>query len=274
MVDRSHVAPPTAPDQTPAAEQPPSPALSPDPGLATATVPPAAPEPYGVVVFGDSVAHTLAGGVVGAYPRFEPWTPEQSPFDPSHVRLWSVAKPACSFLPGRATIEGGDPVDLGGFCGDWRADLDEALAAHPARFVLVALSNDATDRLVGTDLVPLGSPGHAALVGTLLDEIRLIATERGADLGLVILPPRVGSFALGIDRSGLRERAMRDAQTTYAAAHRGVRLLDLSAQVCPDRDCGHPSKGFDPSWRYDGLHFSAEGARWTAAWITAVLDQR
>ena len=48
-------------------------------------------------------------------------------------------------------------------------------------------------------------------------------------------------------------------------------MLDLYEQVCPGGDCEQPVDGFDPAWRSDGFHFSPEGARWAADWITAQL---
>ena len=248
-----------SPSLPPVAAQEPSPAA-------------ASSEPVGVVMFGDSVAHTLAGGTVAQFPAFQPWAPGLSPFDPARVGLWSVAKPACSYLPGLLSIEGRDAVDLGRYCGDWRQDLDEALTAHPSTLVLVALSNDATDRRIDGNTVRLGSAAHAALVSGLLDEVRAVARPHGADLALLVLPRQVGRLAAEIDRSGLREEAMRDAQVAYAARHEGVRVLDLAGRLCPDGDCGRPPDGFDPSWRYDGLHYTAEGARWVARWITDELS--
>ena len=227
--------------------------------------------PIDVVLFGDSVAHTLAGGTVAAFPQFDPWAPSQSPFDPARARLWSVAKPACSYLPGKLEVEGASPADLSGMCGDWVRDLDGALAARPGAAVLVALANDASDRWIDGSTVALGSPAHTALVAALLDQVRAVARAHGGTMDLVALPPRTGSFATQLDEGGRRERLMRAALRSYAAEHRDVRVLDLFEQVCPDGDCRRPASGFDPDWRYDGMHYTAQGAHWVADWLTSQL---
>jgi peptidoglycan/LPS O-acetylase OafA/YrhL/lysophospholipase L1-like esterase len=227
--------------------------------------------PVTVVVLGDSVAHTLAGGVVGAFPEFQAWAPEQSPFDPSVVRLESAALPACSFLPGGVLVDGPRAADLSGFCGDWRAGLDDALTAHPSTVVLVALSNDAWDRRVDGIEVDLGTPAHDRLLYAFLDDVRTIGTRHDAEVALVALPPRVGRFVAKADADGHRERSLLDSYRTYASDRRDVRVLDLFDEICPDGDCDRPPAGYDPSWRYDGLHFSADGARWVAGWLTDAL---
>ena len=53
-----------------------------------------------------------------------------------------------------------------------------------------------------------------------------------------------------------------------------VRVLDLFDAFCPDADCGRPPPGFDRGWRYDGLHYTADGARWIARWLTPQLLDR
>src|SRR5690606_14500432 len=72
----------------------PSTAAVPPPGVVEPSPAPPETPAIDVVVFGDSVAHTLVGGDVGSiasFPHFEPWRPEQSPADPQRLRMWSVA---------------------------------------------------------------------------------------------------------------------------------------------------------------------------------------
>lgn len=237
-----------------------------DPGDAEAPSASARQLPIPVVLLGDSVAHTLAGGVVGAFPEFVPWAPEQSPFDPASVQLWSVAKPACSFLPGRVVVDGLSAADLSQFCGDWRTDLAAALAARPRAVVVVALTNDVFDRRVDGESIALGTAAHDRLLNAFLDEVRATAVAHGGDVALLALPPRVGGLP-GDDREAL----LRAAYERFAADRPGVRVLDLSEEICPEGDCGRPPTGYDPAWRYDGLHFSTSGAEWAARWITRAL---
>jgi peptidoglycan/LPS O-acetylase OafA/YrhL/lysophospholipase L1-like esterase len=252
---------------------PPEPTM-PAPVLVARTVQSRPDGPRDVILFGDSVAHTLAGGVVGAFPDFRPWSPDQSSFDPTRVRLWSVARPACSFLPGLMEVDGAQPADLSSFCDGWQDQLRSALTALPGATVVVALANDASDRRLDGGTVRLGSAAHRALLGALLDEVRTRALADGGALALLALPPRTGSFATALDADGHRERLMREELRAYADRHPGTALLDLSEQICPDGDCDRPARGFDPAWRYDGMHFTREGAGWAADWITAQLLDR
>lgn len=236
-----------------------------------AVQPPGGEEPpLRLVIVGDSVAHTLAGGTVGESLDFEPWSPEQSSADPTRAELWSVARPACSYLPGGIVIDGRG-ADFSSFCDGWEEDLEAVLGAWPGATVVVALSNDASDRDLGGRIVPLGSPEHDRYLTELLDGIRARTEAADGELVLLALPPRTGRAARPEDRDGRRDRLMRAALQRYVEDHPEVRLLDLFDVICPDGDCGRPPAGFDPAWRYDGLHYEAEGARWVVAWLVARL---
>ena len=162
-------------------------------------------------------------------------------------------------------------ADLGTYCGDWRTDVDTALTEHPSTAVVVALANDAAERRIGETTIPFGSDEHRRLVASFLDELRAIAQRRGADLVLLALPPRVGISAQSLDEGGRRERTMRTILQDYAGTRPGVRTLDLFEQICPAGDCDRPAAGFDPSWRYDGMHYTLDGARWVAGWLSRQL---
>jgi lysophospholipase L1-like esterase len=238
----------------------------------TVTVP-AGPVP--VTLFGDSVAHTLAGA--GVEPAFQPetWTPAMDPFDPAAVDLAVATRPGCSFLPGEMRIPDGNggtnAVDLTTRCTGWEAGVDLVLASNPDGFLVVALANDATDRVVdGRDVALDGREGRD-LVADLLDDLRAMARSHGSDLALVALPPRLQRWAItgpGPDDQDARMRAVYEA---YAEDHDDVVVLDLYDVLCPDADCGRPAAGFDPAWRYDGLHFTTDGAVWVANWLASEL---
>ena len=223
--------------------------------------------PVGVVMFGDSVARSLSG----AGGDFDEWRPEQSTFDPALVRLWNVARIYCSFLEGSTIGPNGELTDSSMLCGAWRKILTDALAADEYDVVLVALANDASHRMIGDERVELGTERHQEVLTTFLDELRGVAASHGAEVVLLPIPPRRDSLLSDLDRDGRRERLMREEMLRYAEDHPGVRLLDLYEQVCPGGDCERPVDGFDPAWRPDGFHFSAEGARWVADWVTPQL---
>lgn len=244
-----------------------APTPSPAPVPSSAVPPP----PRQAVILGDSVAHSLAGGWVGAVPEFQPWSSAQSPFDPGRMVIRNLARPACSFLPGRIRAANGDTADLSGFCGDWRAELDAQLASRPTDYLVLALANDNQDRLVDGTQVDLGTPEHDRLLVTLLDEVRERSARHGTELVLVALPPRVGVLIADEDQGGVRESIMRDRYLTYVRSRPGVRLLDLFETLCPGADCSRPPASYDPAYRYDGTHFDGNGARWVAAWMTELL---
>jgi lysophospholipase L1-like esterase len=234
----------------------------------------AAPGPLSVVLVGDSVAHTLAGGTVGQFPEWQPWDEAQSPFDAQTVGLWSVARPGCSFLPGRIVKRadrGSAGADLSGFCGEWRAALDEALKVRQADVLVVALANDGRDRNLDGEFIEVGSPRWDALVADLLDELTGRARDTGASVVLVTPPPRTGQFTEPDDGDGWRERALGSVMRRFADGHDDVRVADLSGALCPAGDCGAGAGGFLPEWRYDGLHFTTQGAAWFASWLTPQL---
>jgi len=248
-------------------------AASGDPGAAVGASTTAATRR--VVMFGDSVAHTLAGGAVGEFPKFTPWAPDQSPFDPARIDLVSLGKPACSFLPGRSAVTSNgarrSSADLSSFCGDWRAELDTSTG--DGSVIVVALANDVADRVDASGhAVRFGTPEHDRLITDLLDEVRSTAARHHADLVLLGLPARQGKSTENDNEGGWRDRSLTRFEADYAATHPDVRTIDLGTVVCPADDCGDPVDGFRSEWRYDGLHYTADGARWVAAWLTPQLQ--
>ncbi len=215
--------------------------------LVTTTTPAAAVR---MVVFGDSVAHSLAGGEMLAFPDFTPWTPDQAVVS----GLLSLARPGCSFLPGEVAVEdGARGADLGAFCGDWRADLDAGLSSHHATHLVVLLSNDMYDRYVDGRFVRFGSAEHVALLGAFLDELAATASAHGARLVLLAPAPRMGEFAIAEDHAA----AMLEVLRGYTSNH-DVDLLSLSDAPSTER--------------YDGTHYGWEQARTVLTWVAAQVS--
>ena len=67
---------------------------------------------------------------------------------------------------------------------------------------------------------------------------------------------------------------MRQLLQQFAAGRSSTLFVDLGQLVCPSDDCSAPRFGFDPAWRYDGLHFDADGARCGAEWLSVQLLDR
>jgi len=214
----------------------------PAPGPTTSAAPAA---PVRLVMFGDSVAHSLAGGTVLDFPNVAPWTPEQA----TAPGLVSVARPGCSFLPGLVTLEGGSGSDLSSFCGDWRADLAASLDAADATHVALLLVNDMSDRLVDGDFVEFGSTEHQSLLQGFLDELRAIVSDRGAELVLLGPAPRDAEF---VPVEGDRSELMLELLERYGAAN-AVKVVALAAAPA--------------TARFDGVHYSWEPARQVIAWL-------
>jgi peptidoglycan/LPS O-acetylase OafA/YrhL len=282
---QTHV--PQALSQEPASTQP---AVEPQPSVVPAPTsdgPPTAPsvvQPAPVqpildrdveaVIVGDSVAHTLAGGTVGAFPDYEPWSEAVSSFRGLPVHVQSLARPGCSFLPGDVAqvLDDGSwtSASLAEFCGDWQSELTAWL--HPpgtTDFVLLVLSNDLEDRAVAGQLVLFDSPQYRTMLTGFLDDLDSRTSEVGSTLVLVATPPR--GDPPDTDPGGRREIGMRALLQQYSAAQPSTRFVDLGQMVCPDDDCSAPRFGFEPAWRYDGLHFTADGSRCAASWLSVQL---
>jgi len=232
--------------------------------------------PLRVVVLGDSVAYTLTGGWLGTRTSdFPPWSESMSPFDPSVVQLTSLAKPQCSYLAGRVLSPAGrerQPLESEAPCGPWRRELASTMLATDAEALVVIPAAETADRVVDGTVVALGSPEWEVFLTDYLDTLDRIAAERGALLALVLPPPRTGRFF--VDPSGTdvpREAILGDAIRRWVTAHPGHAVIDLAGTICPANDCTSPTAGFDPQWRYDGLHVTPEGARWFADWLSPSL---
>lgn len=232
-----------------------------------------------VVVMGDSVAHTLAGGTLNPAPGggFEPWQQALSPFDPARVRIHSMARPQCSYVPGRVVSRAVgvgtiNELDTETPCGDWRGQLDTLLAEGPD-LVIWASAIDISDRNInGTEIV-VGTPEWETVMEDTLGEVADIVDRAGAHLVLLALPPRSEVFYLEADNANRwREAALHNTLERFVAPRTSVSLLDLANEVCPQDDCTSPSAGFDPAWRFDGLHYDIFGAFWFAEWVTPQLQ--
>lgn len=248
-----------------------------DGGGETGPVPSTTPgaDPARVLIAGDSVAHTLAGAKVFEFPDYEKWEPGDSPFDPDRVTLGTMTRPGCSFLAGAtvyATETGTADITFAEFCGDWRRDIGESIADLRPEFVVVLMSNDATDRRLYGELLTVGSEGWQVLLDDALDEFRRPTEDLGSVLVLLTPPPRVGRYVASGDEGGWRESLFADGLRSYASRRPGVVVLDLAGAICPGGDCDHPTNGFEPSWRYDGWHFGGGGPEWVARWLTDRLE--
>lgn len=233
--------------------------------------------PVRVAVVGDSVMHTMIGGRLLSGLHAEPWTVADTVFETDRIQIRNVARPACSFLPGEIAFEQFDgsyeSASLAQFCGDWRRDLSNAIEAdtNPVDIVMLLLTNDLEDRRVDGSILTLGSAEHTKLLIDLLDEVRVPTAAVGAALVLVVPAPR-----MDIDTTNAkwdREARVRTVFEGYARAHSSVHIVDVGRVLCPQGNCSKPLGKFDPTWRYDGLHFNRSGAIWMGNWLTPQLEE-
>ncbi|MGA9276152.1 hypothetical protein, partial [Ilumatobacter sp.] len=247
--------PPTSPGDSTTSD-------TPSPETSTSTpVDPVATGPMRVAVLGDSVAHTLIGGRLDGFLAGLPWAPDQSSFDPEQVEVVPVTRPVCSFLEGDVVVSDGGalaPVDLSEFCAGWSDDLRAAVAGpESVDATLVLLTNDLEDRSIDGELVEVGSPRWEKALTDWLELLRAISVDDDSLLVLAATAPRLEPT--WDDAVGVREAMMADVFTRYAATHDGVETVDLGPFVA-GRDI-----------RYDGLHYTPEGASEVAAWLTPQL---
>ena len=241
------------------------------------TVPNRLPGPTRVAVVGDSVMHTMIGGRLLSDLQFEPWTVADTVFDTDRVQIHNVARPLCSFLPGDVASEQFDgsyeSVSLAQFCGDWRSDLRAAIEidTDPADIVMVLLTNDLEDRRVDESILTLGSAAHTSLLIDFVDEVR--AQTAAVDAALVLLVPAPRLEIGTTDAMWDREARVRTVFESYARTHSDVSIIDAGRVLCPAGNCAEPLGNFDPTWRYDGLHFNRSGAIWMANWLTPQLEE-
>ena len=233
--------------------------------------------PTRVAVVGDSVMHTMIGGRLLSDLQFEPWTVADTVFETDRIQIRNVARPACSFLPGDVAFEQFDgsyeSVSLAQFCGDWRSDLRDAIeiGTDPVDIVMLLLTNDLEDRRVGESIVTLGSGEHTSLIIDFVDEI--LAQTAAVDAALVLAVPAPRMEIGTTDAMWDREARVRAVFESYASTHSDVSIIDVGRVLCPGGNCAEPLGNFDPSWRYDGLHFNRSGAIWMANWLTAQLEE-
>jgi hypothetical protein len=74
-----------------------------------------------------------------------------------------------------------------------------------------------------------------------------------------------------LDAVGEREDMVGVIYREWAGSRSDVVVIDLGDVVCPLNDCSGVQGEFDPSWRWDGRHYTRVGAVWVAGWLTPQL---
>lgn len=219
---------------------------------------------FQIAALGDSVMHTLIGGRLDSALTSVPWNQEQSAFDQSTIAVTTIARPACSFLPGLIAFEnpGGayETADLSAPCRDWRGDL--ALTGSrpvPADIALVMPTNDLEDRQLDGQIVAFGTTEWEDLFFDWIAELTGIAQAGAATVVLLAPPARINPN--WSQEQGVREARIVEIFDVFSQANPGVEFIDLGSFVGDDTDT-----------RYDGLHYTADGATSVASWLAPQLQ--
>ncbi len=213
-----------------------------------------------VAVVGDSVAATVAQGVTGQI------TERYRVSDQSTLGCGLGAKKL--FVDGRT----GPDVDQ---CDQSVDTLSAALVRDPADATLMFFGAwETVDHVVDGKRYRVGSKRYARyLAGLLNEEIAAVAPD-GQPVLLANVPcyhdtSVTGTLAAIADaRNSLdRQSAVNTVLAEVKAAHDNVTILDLRTFVCSG-----PDRGENPEIRYDGVHFTAEGASRLWTWLLPQVD--
>lgn len=212
----------------------------------------------GILLVGDSVARTLAAGLVA-----------------HGYRVNDRAQPGCRLLLGDVVMAA-QPLPA---CG-WREHFRRAVRGQaPDVAVLLIGGWDLFDlRPPGRPevLVP-GTPAWEDYAAKALDEAVSILGAEGARVVLPTMPcvGRINGPGFGDAQSSysvLRVHAWNAMLARVVAAHPGtVSSPDLFGFLCPHDRFENALYGVDPV-RVDGVHFSDAGATLVARWLAPFID--
>lgn len=222
------------------------------------------PNLFQIAALGDSVMHTLIGGRLESALTSVPWNQDQSAFDQSTIAVTTIARPACSFLPGEVAFEnpGGayETADLSAPCRDWRGDLSlTGSRPVPADVALVMPTNDLEDRQLDGQIVAFGTTEWEDLFFDWIAEVTGIAQTGAATVVLLAPAPRIDPN--WSQEQGVREARIVEIFDVFSQANPGVEFIDLASFVGDDTDT-----------RYDGLHYTTDGAASVADWLAPQLQ--
>ncbi len=233
-----------------------APALAP-PG---STPPPAAPGVVRGVLIGDSVAFTLGVG----FEQVEPPT----------LALENAGVLGCGVIRGDADI-GGTWTPNPDKCERWSDTWPEIIRSQQAQVVVAFWGAwDMFDRRVNGQVMRWGTPELDQFLTSELDHALGVLTSTGARVVLLTAPYyEPPDLASRVDRSqSLYEKPRvdhwNDLLRSVAQAHQdSVSVVDLHAYLDPNGASVDSIAGVDHI-RYDGIHFTPQGADVVARWLS------
>ncbi|MEM7142850.1 MAG: acyltransferase family protein [Actinomycetota bacterium] len=234
----------------------------------------AAGDPAVVALIGDSSAWSFGGGLIAWGADHGSFAP---PFDPARIQLVNLARKGYRLTPGTIVdLDRPRPrpaVDLENEAW-WR----ETVAQVDPDLVVVMIGlGDLQSRVVDEERVEFGTPPFRALVrsaaASLLGDLAV-----SAPVVVFTSPPLLGEHMpqpvmaeFFERRSAARASVLNEILAGVAADDERITMLDFAARLCPDPtgvegDNGCLSIDGAPA-RFDGVHFSTEGARLAATLV-------
>jgi hypothetical protein len=212
------------------------------------------------VLIGDSVAFTLGVG----FDRVEPPT----------LALENAGVIGCGVIRGDADI-GGTWYPNADKCDHWSYTWPDIIRRQQAQVVVASWGAwDMYDRRVNGHVMRWGTPELDQFLTGELDRALGVLTSTGARVVLLTAPYyEPPDLASRVDRSqSLYEKPRVDHWNellrSVAQAHPdSVSVVDLHAYLDPNGDAVNTIGGVDDI-RYDGIHFTPQGADVVARWLS------
>jgi peptidoglycan/LPS O-acetylase OafA/YrhL len=223
---------------------------------------PRALTPTRVLLVGDSTARSLGAGFIPSIER------------ESGVELINRALFFCGLSTGSRRTNGRvlpDPKECANWPSYWRSYVDRF---QPNLTILYVGGLDVFDRKVAGNWLVFGSEQFDAHFLDLLARATDILSSGGVPM-VLLTTPSFGRLDEPVTREWRPEARWRTEHLNSLLrlhARREpdrVQLLDLEAFVCGGAAC--PAKHGDVALRFDGVHYSARGARLIARWLAPQL---
>ena len=248
-------------------------------GVGDETAAAVAPRPTTVVLIGDSTAWTLGGGLVGYRPDHGPYT---SPFADDQIALVNLSRKGYRLAPGTTTQFAISRERLSSDIDDeawWR---ETVVTVQPDLVIALFGLSDLQNREVDGVDIAFGSEAFDALMAAAAEEM-LGGIAELAPVVVLTVPPYIGTdmargeMAAFFSEFGASRTAHLNALLNEAVRDNpDISVLDFADLLCPGGDgpglrdgCLLLASG-EPV-RFDGMHFSPEGARFAAALLTEPL---
>ena len=218
-------------------------------------------QPRTAVLFGDSVAYTLA-------PQL------QQALGAAGIAMSATTIPGCGLLDG-VTVDAADhQVPWSQGCRDGVPGfISRALAQHDPELVLWLSTWEAQDAIFDGEIARVGTPsGDAALLAGIGRAVDRMTAEGARVLALVPAPPADGDEQAAEPDRVRRIRRFGQLLRHYAATHPDrMTVVALDRMVCPGGPpCPSEVDGVRLRPR-DGTHFEPDGARWVSTHLAPVI---